>query len=70
MSGIEPTVHYFKVTQAALDDARQTGGIAFITKACTMEDLRAVSHAGDLMPQKSTFFYPKLATGLVINPLA
>ncbi len=70
MGGKEPTTHYFKVTQAALDDARQTGGIAFICKACTMEDLRAVSHAGDLMPQKSTFFYPKLATGLVINPLA
>lgn len=28
-----------------------------------------VSRAGELMPQKSTFFYPKLATGLVINPL-
>ena len=28
-----------------------------------------VSEAGDLMPQKSTYFYPKLATGLVINPL-
>lgn len=70
MGGSEPTVHYFKVTQAAIEDARQTGGIAFITKACTMDELRAVSHAGDLMPQKSTFFYPKLATGLVINPLA
>lgn len=70
MGGSEPTVRYFKVTQAAIEDARQTGGIAFITKACTMHELRAVSHAGDLMPQKSTFFYPKLATGLVINPLA
>jgi uncharacterized protein (DUF1015 family) len=29
-----------------------------------------VSEANELMPQKSTFFYPKLATGLVINPLA
>jgi len=28
-----------------------------------------VSEAGELMPQKSTFFYPKLANGLVINPL-
>jgi uncharacterized protein (DUF1015 family) len=70
MGGKEPTTHYFKVTKGALDEARQTGGIAFICKACTMEELRAVSHAGDLMPQKSTFFYPKLATGLVINPLA
>jgi uncharacterized protein (DUF1015 family) len=31
--------------------------------------VRLVSEAGELMPQKSTFFYPKLATGLVINPL-
>lgn len=35
----------------------------------TMEELRAVCVAGDLMPQKSTYFYPKLASGLVINPL-
>jgi hypothetical protein len=31
--------------------------------------VKAVSGAGELMPQKSTFFYPKLATGLWINPL-
>ena len=34
-----------------------------------MEILRGVSEAGGLMPQKSTYFYPKLATGLAINPL-
>jgi uncharacterized protein (DUF1015 family) len=28
-----------------------------------------VAQAGDRMPQKSTYFYPKLITGLVINPL-
>ena len=28
-----------------------------------------VARAGEVMPPKSTFFYPKLATGLVINPL-
>jgi uncharacterized protein (DUF1015 family) len=31
--------------------------------------LRDVAQAGDRMPQKSTYFYPKLITGLVINPL-
>lgn len=31
--------------------------------------VRSVSEAGELMPQKSTFFYPKLATGLVLNRL-
>jgi uncharacterized protein (DUF1015 family) len=35
-----------------------------------MAELRSVSQAGDLMPQKSTYFYPKLATGLVIHPLS
>jgi uncharacterized protein (DUF1015 family) len=28
-----------------------------------------VALARDKMPQKSTYFYPKLATGLVLNPL-
>jgi uncharacterized protein (DUF1015 family) len=31
--------------------------------------VRSVSKAGELMPQKSTFFYPKLATGLFLNSL-
>ena len=52
-----------------MQDARATGGVAIITKPCTMAQLKAVSDAGDLMPQKSTYFYPKLATGLVVHPL-
>ena len=31
--------------------------------------VRDVALASDRMPQKSTYFYPKLITGLVINPL-
>lgn len=31
--------------------------------------IRDVARAGDRMPQKSTYFYPKLITGLVVNPL-
>lgn len=38
-------------------------------RATPLDSVRRVSEAGELMPQKSTFFYPKLATGLVINPL-
>ena len=33
-----------------------------------VEDVKRVSEAGLLMPQKSTYFYPKLLSGLVINP--
>ena len=31
--------------------------------------LEELGKSGEVMPQKSTFFFPKLATGLVINPL-
>ncbi|MEX2216571.1 MAG: DUF1015 domain-containing protein, partial [Phycisphaeraceae bacterium] len=43
--------------------------LAVIVQATPLESVRLVSEAGELMPQKSTFFYPKVATGLVINPL-
>ncbi len=44
--------------------------LAVIVKPTPMDAVRDVSHANELMPQKSTFFYPKLATGLFVNPLA
>jgi uncharacterized protein (DUF1015 family) len=69
LSGAAPTIHYIKDAAEAIADARATNGIALLCKPCTMAELRAVSEAGDLMPQKSTYFYPKLATGFVINPL-
>jgi len=43
--------------------------LGVIVQATPLDSVRLVSEAGELMPQKSTFFYPKLATGLVINPL-
>lgn len=44
--------------------------VAVLVQATPLESVRLVSQANELMPQKSTFFYPKLATGLAINPLA
>lgn len=51
------------------------GGIGFaqlavIVRPTPLDSVRAVSLAGEVMPQKSTFFYPKLATGLFIHPLS
>lgn len=43
--------------------------LAVIVRPTPLEAVRDVSRAGQVMPQKSTFFYPKLATGLFINPL-
>lgn len=43
--------------------------LAVIVRPTPLEAVRDVSRANELMPQKSTFFYPKLATGLFFNPL-
>lgn len=67
--GRAPEVVYHKSAAAAVDEANATGGTAFLMQATTMQELRAVCEAGEIMPQKSTYFYPKLASGLVINPL-
>lgn len=44
--------------------------LAVIVRPTPLGAVKDVSRANQLMPQKSTFFYPKLATGLFINPLA
>jgi len=43
--------------------------LAFILNPTQIEQVTAVAAAGDKMPQKSTYFYPKVLTGLVINDL-
>lgn len=44
--------------------------IAVIVRPTPLDAVRNICLANELMPQKSTFFYPKLATGLFINPLS
>ncbi len=40
---------------------------AFLVNAPTIAQVREVCLAGELMPEKSTYFYPKIATGLVFS---
>jgi uncharacterized protein (DUF1015 family) len=42
---------------------------AFFMRATPVEQVREVAEAGESMPPKSTFFFPKVPTGLVFNPL-
>ena len=44
--------------------------LAVVVRPTPLASVRDVSLAGEVMPQKSTFFYPKLATGLFLNPLS
>jgi uncharacterized protein (DUF1015 family) len=59
----------------SLDDAIErvesgTADAGFFMRATPVEQVREVAEAGESMPPKSTYFYPKVPTGLVFNPLA
>ena len=69
VAGQAPNISYVKSAAPAVELASSTGGACFLMQATTMQEMRAVCNAGELMPQKSTYFYPKLASGLVVNPL-
>ena len=49
-------------------DADDGTDAAFLLEATPVAAIEAVARDGDVMPQKSTYFYPKALTGLVINP--
>ncbi len=58
---------------ASADEAVGTLGdgadAVFLMRPTPVDQVRAVAAAGETMPPKSTYFYPKLLTGLVFNPV-
>jgi uncharacterized protein (DUF1015 family) len=63
-------VRYLRDAAEAVDQVRRgEADVAFLTNAVTMEQLKEVAFAGEVMPQKSTDFYPKLLSGLAIYAL-
>jgi uncharacterized protein (DUF1015 family) len=52
-------------------DGLKTGEypLAAVVMPASVFDVRTISMSGERMPAKSTYFYPKLLSGLVINPL-
>jgi len=67
-------VEYIKGTGNAIDEAiakvdgRQKQ-VALFMNPVKMQQLKKITAAGEKMPQKSTYFYPKVYTGLTINKL-
>lgn len=49
--------------------ADKTGGVAFVMFPVEMEDIMKIADAGKLMPPKSTWFEPKLRSGLFVHKL-
>jgi uncharacterized protein (DUF1015 family) len=68
-------LYYYKSTDAALNVARgkhsqdtDTQLVCFMN-ATPVRDVVAVCDSGEVMPQKSTFFFPKIPTGLVFRTI-
>ena len=63
-------VKYIKKEEEAFEAVQSNSAeIVFIMASPKIQDIKEISQAGHRMPQKSTYFYPKLLSGLVINPL-
>ena len=59
---------YTRDQQEALDEVNNgKANCCFIMNPTRVCEISAVALAGEKMPQKSTYFYPKLITGLVMN---
>jgi uncharacterized protein (DUF1015 family) len=63
-------VRYLREVSEALGEVTSgQADVAFLIKPITLDQLKDVSYANQVMPQKSTDFYPKLLSGLAIYAL-
>jgi hypothetical protein len=66
----QTNLRYLRDAAEAVEQVRRgEADVTFLTNPVSMEQLREVAFAGDVMPQKSTDFYPKLLSGLTIYAL-
>jgi hypothetical protein len=75
--GISLEAQVKKTNLAYLQDPKQglaqlesgEGQVLFLMNPTPVAQVREVAEAGEVMPQKSTYFYPKVLTGLAIHTL-
>jgi uncharacterized protein (DUF1015 family) len=66
----QQNLSYLRDASEALDQVRNgAANIAFLMNACPVAQVRDIAFAGEVMPQKSTDFYPKLVSGLTAYAL-
>lgn len=58
---------YTRSADEAVNAAKEYANCSFLINPTRVEEIALVAAAGEKMPQKSTYFYPKLITGLVMN---
>jgi uncharacterized protein (DUF1015 family) len=66
----QTNLRYLRDAAEAVDQVRRgEADVTFLTNPVSMEQLKEVAFAGEVMPQKSTDFFPKLLSGLAIYAL-
>lgn len=71
--GVEGTdrLEYTRDAEEAIERVESgEASAAFISNPPSVEDMRAIAQGGEKMPQKSTYYYPKLLSGLVFWSLS
>ena len=64
----EKAISYTSDAQKAIDAvAAGDCAVSFLLNATKNEQMRAVAAAGEIMPRKTTFYYPKVLTGLILS---
>jgi uncharacterized protein (DUF1015 family) len=71
LAGTQPDeMSYTPDAALAVKKAKAVSGAAVLVKPFTVAQVRRAAKAVGLLPQKSTYFFPKIATGLAFRPLA
>jgi uncharacterized protein (DUF1015 family) len=65
----QQNVRYERDAFEAISWVRQGANVAFLMNPAKIEQVRDIAFAGEVLPQKSTDFYPKLLSGLAIYAL-
>jgi uncharacterized protein (DUF1015 family) len=68
-AGQEGTLGFTHDDAEALASVRKGASAVFLLRSPRMSEVETVCAAGSTMPQKSTYFYPKLLSGLVFHLL-
>ena len=62
----QENLSYLRDTGEAIARARNGANVTFLMNPCKMEQVRDIAFAGEVLPQKSTDFFPKMLDGLTI----
>ena len=63
-------IAYTRDAREAEKVANQGGTVSFLMNPPSVEDMRTIALGGEKMPQKSTYYFPKILSGLVLWSLS